>query len=431
LTVNGKKRQDWANAGRETKCETAQELHPPLLHAAQSGSMESVDWFLSDAAQRCYNEFANNNRDDFRIQNLGKTTGGLETSIAKWLTLRSHLVLHCAVLGRTTEHSLQLLRHLCKNYPDSINHRSARGLTPLQLAFSLRRTEMVKVLIEAGADQTCRDNVGNNICHSLLMQNFRYFNFDSSHLEELLSTIDSRLIVGLFKERTTALPGAATPLAKWMYESVKPPGFGYDECRESLAKYVEIILKFSNGEDLDAVNAEGDTPVHAAVRYGAAPELRSMLDCRPDLLFRENATGRTPYEMAQENYLSQEVFNDPPPINTESRSGRRQRRYRSHGEPRGVLDRHLNDFVEEGKDNRSGSEQIWELCKDFAEKTDEHKRKLVSLVEASEVAKRLAARKKRAGEDGEADAESTDSTGEDGGQDEVVVWFQMALRADN
>jgi ankyrin repeat protein len=395
--------------------------------------MESVDWFLSDAAQRCYNEFANNNRDDIQIQNLGKTTGGLETSIAKWLNLRSHLVLHCVILGKTTEISLQLLKHLCKNYPDSINHRSSSGLTPLQLAFSLRRTEMVRALIEAGADQTCRDNAGNNICHSLLgLMDFRYSKFEIAHLEELLSTIDSRLVVGLFKERTTALPGAATPLAKWMYESVKPPMYSSRDHGKTLEKFVEVILKFSQGEDLDAVNSEGDTPIHAAVRYGAAAELRTMLECRPELLFRENATGRTPYEMAQEAYLSSEVFNDPPSIIGESRYGRRRgRRSRSHrAEYKGILDKPINNFAEDGTDYRPDTEQVWEVCKEFAEKAVEHKRKLVSLVEASEVAKRLAARKKQTAGDGEAETEAAVAAEKDRKHDEVAVWFQMGLRAD-
>jgi hypothetical protein len=396
--------------------------------------MESVDWFLSDAAQRCYNEFANNNRDDIRIQNLGKTTGGLETSIAKWLDLRSHLVLHCVVLGKTTETSLQLLRHLCKNYPDSISHRSSSGLTPLQLAFSLRRTEMVRALIEAGADQTCRDNAGNNICHSLLaMINFRYSNFEVAHLEELLSTIDSRLIVGLFKERTTALPGAATPFAKWMYDCVKQPMYSSRDHGKTLEKFVEVILKFSQGQDLDAVNSEGDTPVHSAVRYEAAAELRAMLECRPELLFRENATGRTPYEIAQEAYLSSEVFNDPPSISGESRSGRRRgHRSRSHrAEYKGILDKPIKSFTEDGTDYRPGTEQVWELCKEFAEKASKHKRKLVSLVEASEVAKRLAARKQQTAGDGEAETEAeTETADKDRKHDEVAVWFQMALSAD-
>ena len=387
--------------------------------------MESVDWFLSDAAQRCYAEFANNNRGDIRIQNLGKMNGGFETSIAKWFNLRSHLVLHCVVLSKTTERSLQLLRHLCKNYPDSISHRSASGLTPLQLAFCLRKTEMVRVLIEAGADQTCRDNLGNNICHSLLMRNFHRSKSEATHVEELLGLIDSRLIVSLCKERTTALPGAATPLARWMYEHFSRSMWEGDRTA-NLEEFVETILKFSTGEDLDAVNSEGDTPLHAAVRYGAAPELRAMLNCRPELLFRENATGRTPYEMAQESYLSNDVFNDPPTIDTPSGYSPRHRRNR-YGEHRGILDRNPKTFTEEGKDKEPGTVQVWAVCKEFAEKAGQHKRKLVSLVEASEVAKRLAAREKQTPEGAEAEAERTD---EDRGQDEVTLWFQMALNAE-
>jgi hypothetical protein len=150
-----------------------------------------------------------------------------------------------------------------------------------------------------------------------------------------------------------------------------------------------------------------------------------MLDCRPELLFRENATGRTPYEMAQEAYFSSEVFSDPPPLLDEPRhSSVRINSFRSkEGRYKGILDRPKKTFVEDNTDHRPDTEQVWALCKEFAE----HKRKLVSLVEASEVAKRLAARKKQTARDDEAETETADK---DKKHDEVAVWYQMALRAD-
>jgi hypothetical protein len=291
---------------------------------------------------------------------------------------------------------------------------------------------MVRALIEAGADQTCRDNAGNNMCHSLLgLTDYMNFESEVSRFEELLSTIDSRLIVSLFKERTTALPGAATPLARWMYQSIRSHSYSSRNHENTLEKFVEVILKFSQGEDLDAVNSEGDTPVHAAVRYEAAPELRTMLECRLELLFRENATGRTPYEMAQEAYLSNDIFNDPPSINGRPRSRRRGHWYNSQrDEHKSIIEKPTASFVEDKIDRREGTEQVWEVCKEFAEKSTEHKRKLVSLVEASEVAKRLAARKKQTAGDGEAETDTAAAAEKDRKHDEVAVWFNMGLRAD-
>lgn len=396
LSVNGKKRADWANAGRDSQCESSHSQYSPLLRAARFASMDSVDWFLSDAAQRCYAEFANNHRDDGRIQTLEKTSGGVESSISKWLMLRSHLMLHCVILGESNDNSLQLLKHLCKNYPESLSHRTAEGVTPLQLAFSLLKTDMARTLIEVGADQTCRDSSGNNICHSLLEQKGGTCRLQLPQLHDLLSLIDPHLITSLFKERSTAAPGAATPLAKWMYEHIRP--HYPDAYRDPMPDFVEKILEFSKGEDLNIVSGEGDTPIHAAVRYGAAAELSVMLEHRPDLLHRENSTGRTPLEMAEDAYLSQEVFDLPPPIYKSANGfylGGRRRTPRQRDDATPILSLPPDRFVKQVESNQRGVLAVWKLCQSFVEKTRGQKRRLVPLVEAFEVAKRLASNSKQ------------------------------------
>jgi ankyrin repeat protein len=432
LTVHGKKRADWANEGREIQAEDAGAKHPPLLHAARLGSLESVEWFLSNiACMRCYSEFTDRHRDDVRIQHLTKAQGGMETSIAKWLDLRSHLLLHCVVLGKTTKDSLRLLRHLCKLYPKALGHRDAAGMTPLHLAFALRRTEMAKILLEAGADQTTRSNVRANIVHSILSDDFPLRRKEFDRVRELLGLINGRLISSLFTERTTKSPGAATPLACWLNTHLKDYRSRYnyydnDDGVGNYEKLIKLILEYTKGEDLNIVNGEGDTPIHAVVRYGADTILRIMLECRPELLFRENASGRTPYEMAEDAYLAKEVFNGPPSL---SASYDR----RSAGS---VLERDPERFIEEPKDLRSGVEKVWLVCKEFAEKSQGRKRKLVSLVEANEVAKRLArmygSGVADADEDEEksADEDEKEDEDEDIGGDEVAVWFYEGLNAD-
>jgi ankyrin repeat protein len=429
LSVHGKKRADWANAGREAQGEQHVEQHPPLLHAARCGSLESVEWFLSDATLRCYSKFADNHRADIRIQNLAKSQGGLEASITKWLNLRSHLLMHCVVLGKTNDASLQLLRYICKSHPETLHHRSASGMTPLHLAFRLHRVEMIKVLLEAGAEQTCRNNAGDNIIHAILNHGQLASDKDMVRVRELFKLIDPRLLASLFTERTTDEPGAATPLARCIrhmrsnYDDDTLPG------RDELLR---ILLEVSKGEDLGIINGEGDTPLHVAVRYRAVNVLRVMLECRPDLLFRENATGRTPYEVAQDAYLSKEVFSDPPSLSVAGQpnhynnySRRRQLRQQSK---QGVLNRQPQDFVEEPKDPRSGVEKVWDVCKEFAQKAQGTKRKLASLVEANEVAKRLARKKGRTDEAEEKSAEKEGDKENTG--DEVDVWFWMGQSAD-
>ncbi|EDU40091.1 Ankyrin repeat domain protein [Pyrenophora tritici-repentis] len=443
LSVHGRKREDWANAGREVQSQQAGAQHPPLLHAAQFGSLDSVEWFSSDAVLRCYLQFTDDHRDDIRIQNLAKTKGGVEFAISKWLNLRAHLLLHCVVLGKTSDESLDLLRYLGKTRPEALEHRSASGMTPLHIAFRLHRVDMIPILLEAGAQQTCRNNVGANIVHSILDNAFLPHDKKLDRIRKLFGLIDPRLIASLLTERTTEAPGAATPLARWMH-SFRPQYSG--SVAEGHDKVLKVILDFSKGEDLGIISGEGDTQVHAAARYGAHAVLRAMLDCRPDLLFRENATGRTPYEIAEDSYLTKEVFSNPPslsPPNRDCYSNNRRRLVRRHRpvSTGGVLQKRVEEFAEELKDDTPDVEKVLGVCKEFATKAEGTKRKLVSLVEASEVARRLAAM--QVGDDDEDDTDEKDNDGDEEDEDEeeeeeetdlrgdeVEVWFTMGESAD-
>jgi ankyrin repeat protein len=424
LTVHGRKRADWANEGREVQTTAVGAQHPPLLHAARYASLESVEWFSSDTALRCYMEFADRHRDDIRIKNLAKTQGGLQSSIAKWLDRRSHLLLHSVVLGlhKESEESVSLLRHLCKVNPKAIDHRSASGMTPLQLAFAHRRIEMVKVLLEAGADQTTRDKDGANIIHSILDDSLHYREGGLEKARKLFALIDTRLLPSLFTERTTAAPGAATPLARWLHVALPTNEWSFNS--KIFEEILELLFELNKGEDLNIVNGEGDTPVHLAVRRGADQVLRIMLQCRPDLLFRENASGRTPFEVAEDAYLAQ-VFNDPPALST-SPYPTRNRRSVFGGRDSKVLERKPESFVEESQYSPNARVRVWEICKEFAEKSQGHKRKLVSLVEANEVAKRLALRK-RSDSARDEGVEDNDDDAERVAGDEVDAWFGAAI----
>lgn len=91
LTVAGKKRTDWAQAGRpqETKLSFGGSMTPPLLTAAHVGSIASVEWFLSDAPARIYKEFKEANIEDKRIKALEQIEGGFDGVISSWLNARS------------------------------------------------------------------------------------------------------------------------------------------------------------------------------------------------------------------------------------------------------------------------------------------------------------------------------------------------------
>jgi hypothetical protein len=92
LTVHGKKNATWAAAGRDLHVEKTGHKTSPLLLAAKFGSIESVEFFLSDTPLRHYSEFAKANQDDKRLKNLSLSPGGFEKAISKWLYARSKLL---------------------------------------------------------------------------------------------------------------------------------------------------------------------------------------------------------------------------------------------------------------------------------------------------------------------------------------------------
>ena len=87
LTVYGKKRKDWATAGREVVEKPVETKESPLLLASAAGSLESVEWFLTDIPLRHYLEFSKSKGalNDARLKHLAQSPGGFEGVISKWL----------------------------------------------------------------------------------------------------------------------------------------------------------------------------------------------------------------------------------------------------------------------------------------------------------------------------------------------------------
>lgn len=90
LSVYGKKRADWAAAGRRVQVQPMSGITvPPLLLAAKFGSLESLEYLLSDTPLRTLGDFAAANKDDKRIKQLSQAKGGIETTIAEWFGANS------------------------------------------------------------------------------------------------------------------------------------------------------------------------------------------------------------------------------------------------------------------------------------------------------------------------------------------------------
>ncbi|KAF4634032.1 hypothetical protein G7Y89_g4076 [Cudoniella acicularis] len=307
LSVGGKKRADWAQAPGQP-AQAAEETIPPLLQAAVKGSVELVEWFMSDAPMRRYNEFAEKNKNDKRVKTLEESGKGFNKTIGTWLTANSELVLHCAVLYTPEKNDEQkhiaLIKHLINVAPETLEQKSSEGWTPLQVAASTRRPYVVEYLISVGANQRHRDKLGRNMLHSLVASNQPYnaARVDAESLESIIELLDKDVVKEMFLERCSIAPGALTPLALWMAKN----GGAYKK-----PDVVKMLSKYSSGEDQEMINGEGDLPLHVAIKQEMSSITSFLLSLNSTLLYRENATGRTPLEMSRDLYLNSLVENPP------------------------------------------------------------------------------------------------------------------------
>lgn len=217
----------------------------------------------------------------------------------------------------------------------------------------------------------------------------------------MLKLIDPRIFSSLLLERGSGLDSSSTtPLAKWISRHSK------SGCNtpidERQTQILASLLEASPGDDLEMIDGSGDTPLHVAVR-NHVPEFVDLIAARkPALLWRENATGRTPFEMARDSWMS-DVFSGPPQIDSKNRRNIHRHGYycsRISEYDSTVAPPEEFDTTPKSEKQRlaemSAAEATWRVCERMAQRPENRglKRKLVSLTEANEVARRLAAREK-------------------------------------
>ncbi|KAF9895110.1 Ankyrin repeat domain-containing protein 60 [Aspergillus nanangensis] len=417
LSVYGKKRKDWATAN--SPYATSYELNaPPLLYSAYHGKLDSTEWFLGTAPGRYYVEFAKANEGNKKLQLLAKSKDGIEKPLLSWVKSGNHLVLHCAILSKPTDESRRLIHYLIENAPESLEKKNAQGHTPLALAFSLHRVAFAEILIAAGANQTVRDGRGNNLLHLLLCDINNEFRETPKHVQNLLGLFDSRLVPSLLTERAK---GSLTPISRWLSIAASNTNmygtsrvYGGNNFKRESANFIEVagyLLEFAKStgqKHLELLDGAGNSPVHDVVKKQLPGVLELMLDQRPDLLVRENATGSTPLELAVDAWI-QEVTQNPPYIPQDGYTSMRNQPY----------DDFSADRVAK-KTDKTATQVIYDLCR-ARSAARPSKRKLVTLNEANEVAKRLAARK---GADFTVYGLTTTSEVEN----QVIMWYQQAQR---
>lgn len=430
LSVHGKKRADWAMAGREMTVQKTGTAHSLVLVAAQQGSLDSLDWFMSDAPLRCYSEFAARYKHDKRLRHLSETGGGFERVIEKWLNARGYLLIHCAIMAKPSNESRQMLERLIKQMPHLIDKKNFEGRTPLHVAFSLHRIKAAQMLIEAGADVMAKDKAFRNVLHFALAPVQGALCQLDRHVKELLDLLDPKVRRDLFKQKNGYAAGARTPLHHWITCTQHNKAEWQD-------KILKLWLKYSEGIELDMIDGTGNSPLHTLIASRRQDHAEILLELRPELLVRENATGRTPFEIAWDNYNAQAVSKDS--------SLAQRNRYHYYGQDSSVslTTKNPQEFVEDESKKSGKVDPIWDLCQRFA-KDLSAKRRLVTLNEANEVARRLAETKKRNNDEygpagtrlkiqrtdtkDEDDVEMGDGTVELNGEgDEVIAWYGEAI----
>ncbi|RYC64850.1 hypothetical protein CHU98_g1360 [Xylaria longipes] len=381
LTVYGKKRADWATAGRNLVVKSTGSKVPPLLRAALKGSLDSVEWFLGDAPMRHYREFGTSKvaREDPRLKHLNESPGGFDRAITKWL---DDFVIHCAVLGPLGDSTNKLIEYLINVCPSSFEAKSDLGHSPLFIACAMGRVQFAKTLIEAGADQSVKDKEFNNIIHACLTNRPK-----PDQLRQMLELFDPELRTHMFRQRNNLSHGGDTPLHFWLrHANTLSYTWGYSSRGsrqilndEDLAnvKLLALLLEFSKGEELEILNGSGDTVLHTAVVRSLPEQTRVILEKNPKLLYRENTVGRTPGEIAYDVFTNSKVEGlDAIAISVNTHFTQT------------LLERNPESFAPDAKPKKSRKVATWDVVRECLTKT-EGKRRLVSLNEANDVARRL------------------------------------------
>jgi ankyrin repeat protein len=343
-------------------------------------------------------------------------------------------VIHCAVLAQPGDKADELLEFLVETCPDFIEKKNSEGDTPLLVACRLGRIDAVRILLAANADQSARNQKGENIVHAAISCNPK-----AHRLRELLDLLDPGLRSHLFLQRKNLSENGTTPLHTWVSQASgrqagnnsrndwrRYSGYGYtmpyNRDEKELVSMLDLLLEYSKGEELEMLNGAGDTCLHTAIMTDMLAVVRVLVQFKPSLLYRENAVGRTPAEVAQDQLTGQKfTMPDKPSLNGQDHvsnivnkneedfvheatvEGRTFEQTRVLLQELGLSDTYTSNEVPmilasmgvEGHhsgNNKLGGRTIdgvlWDLCRTAMQKHP-GSRRLVSLNEANDVAKRL------------------------------------------
>lgn len=295
-------------------------------------------------------------------------------------------------MSRPCEESERLVQYLVDHHPECLEVRSSEGHTPLALAMSLHRLSFARILINANANQAARDAEGYNLLHLVLCNIAGSTAKQVDRISPLIDLMDKDHISTMLTQR--AGEGSRTPYARWLHKypdfdhsvEIQPTAPGLPTDRQSTNSITKLVLALGQSTShkfLELLDGAGNTPVHECVKRGFPQVLEPIIDHRPDLLYRENATGSTPLDMAVDAWVN-ETTRTPPKL-----AGSILERF-----PRGqnLAGRRPEQFIK-NRDTRTRVQMMVDVCQKLAQQGPQ-KRRLVTLFEANEVAKRLASKER-------------------------------------
>lgn len=395
LTVRGQRQKDWADAAVPAKnaLKSARYVKPYQI-ALVSSCKESAEWLKSERPWVGLMEFMRLNEGTKEVRWLRKQGDKLESWMNTWLGTKTNMEAHLIVRGWNSRSEAFLRERVAAN-PEFLNTTNDQFITPALYAIQHGKRPAAKVLLNLGADFSARDRSGKNLLHMLLDRDT-----ELKDLEEWFKIIPPPIILACLTEKNKRV--SRTPLSHYLETCLTQYSSG-----PRLA-ILNRLLELSGGAELGIANAEGNYPIHIAVLHASIGAIRLFAKLRPDILFWENANGRTPIEIARARHL-RNIMQDTSKITIKTRVDRtdfNKDKNIVHSEPDSTTKELSEKDKKEQKDNERDfpdNNKVWtvtqELIKGVGASSDELpdagaektgiRRKLVSLLEASLLARRL------------------------------------------
>ncbi|RFU31088.1 hypothetical protein B7463_g5236, partial [Scytalidium lignicola] len=268
----------------------------PILHAARSGNMHMVKYFLEpEKAMDAYREFAANNQFDLRKGNIEQVREQFLNAADTWLNKRSNLVLHSAVTSR----NIELVQFLALSHPDLFEVKSVDGWTPLLVAAILQRLDFLRILLDNGANIFTTDNLQRNMIHLLLSAPGNGGGIiETEKLCTFIRSLDSSIRTQLLQQPCTDSPGDLTPFARWLY-AIKQIEYIAPEADDLFM----TVLELCDVSVMETFDATGNTPLHIVTKHSLEKLIRPIAQKAPHVLFFEGVAGKTPIDLVRKNHL--------------------------------------------------------------------------------------------------------------------------------